>query len=122
DDLAAERLELDLARQQLSLYSHPVTGSAPQPVLGAVAPGEWHLVELDMSDNGGAGNVHTAWLDGAAPASQACPSQGKGTLSLRVGEAYEDNAAFEAVLDFDDVRLSTAPQASTLTVDAADGG
>jgi uncharacterized protein (TIGR03382 family) len=84
----------------------------------------WHLVEFALTGAGTASGGRKLWVDGTLWAEQSGLSfagpNGE-VASFDLGEPWSENRASQGTYDFDDVRVSLAPPASSLTVGVAAG-
>ncbi len=90
------------------------SSSSPGPGL---LDGGWHLVEGVVNGFNGPNATRRFFLNGSSLLTDPnVDFTSAGVVTLRFGKAYNGNESFTGTLDFDDVRVSPLPLASTLTV------
>jgi uncharacterized protein (TIGR03382 family) len=114
-------LELRLPAQELMLAGYESDAGFHQ-LKSSVQPAvsEWHLYEIAVQSAGTRRAGRSLWVDGTLSAQETELDQSNGDIgAIDVGETWADVRAAQGTLDFDDVRISLAPPASRLAVDAA---
>lgn len=110
-----------------------LTGSEQRVVLGGfnargsysevqaareVAAGVWHLVELAVENVGTQQGRCVLWIDGALAAERTALDWTGGVVDqLDFGQPYSLDRSFTGTTDFDDLRLSRRPNATSLAVE-----
>jgi hypothetical protein len=115
---AALYLELDPAFRSLSAGGYQSDGTwTGEGGSLEIVPDRWHLLEVHAVGIGTTGAVRRTYLDGALNTSRTGQNwASQAAASLSVGEPWTDDKAFTGTLDFDDLRVTTAPPATLLRV------
>jgi uncharacterized protein (TIGR03382 family) len=85
------------------------------PCDGGLGFGQWHLLELSATGIGTPSGGRSAWLDGRLTGQVSTDFTSSTTVFLTAGEYWSDRIV-TGILDLDDVRASSAPNATWLDV------